>query len=82
MLFIKLILLSFIAASAESIPFNHGVHLISRSDNEVCSQPNVSVGLGLGVFYFLFNSKIHLLPNLIYGEYRYLLIVRLTTTQI
>jgi hypothetical protein len=82
MLFIKLILLSFIAASAGSIPYNRGVHLISRSDHEVRSEPSVSVGLGLGTFYLLFNPKIHLLPKLIHREYRYLLTVRSTTTQI
>jgi hypothetical protein len=50
-MFIKLILLSFIAAaaaSAGSIPYNREVHLISRSDHKVCSEPIVPVGLGLG----------------------------------
>ena len=82
MWFIKLILLSSLAASAGSIPYNREVHLISRADHEVCSEPSVSVGFGLGVFYLLFNPKIHPLPKLIHREYRYLLTVRLTTTQI
>jgi hypothetical protein len=82
MLFIKLVLLSIIAASAGAMPYNLGVHLISRSDQEVCSKPNMSVSLGLGVLYLLFNPKSNILPKLMHREYRYHLTVRLTTTQI